>query len=210
MRVCRRNAGDRPGGRFEPGRAGALRGDATRREQHEHPRPGSQRRARRRRHADERRRVRRDRCERERNEPVGRAGLGGRLGHAGSRPDGGQRAGSRRSVEGRAERSEEHEHLRSRAQPRQRRQRLAVEQRRLVRRCRELEPDRPERRPGRLGWNAGDRPGCGQHAVRRRPVRRDAARREQHERSRPGAQHRSTAATSRSRTASIRRQPPRT
>ena len=87
--------------------------------------------------------------------------VGGRLRHAGRRPGGGQQAGRRRSLGRRAEGRGEHEHLRARPQPRQGRQRDAVQHRRLVGQGREPEPDRPEGRsgPGRLGRHAGDRAG---------------------------------------------------
>ena len=121
------------------------------------PEPWRQRR----RHADEQRRFRRDRCEHQRHGPVRRSDLGGWLRNAGGRPGRGQQAARCRSLGRRAEGRGEHEHLRARAQPRQGRRRDAVEQRRLVGQGRKPEPGRPEGRSGsgRLGWHPGHRAG---------------------------------------------------
>ena len=138
-----------------------CRTPAVRREQHEHPRQGSEPRRQRQRLADEQRRVRRDGCEWERHGTVRRASSGGRLRHAGSRAGGGLEAARRRSLGSRAEGRGEHEHLRAGAQPRKRRQRDAVEHRRLEGDGRQHQPDRAERRAGgRLGRDPGHRPGC--------------------------------------------------
>ena len=186
--------------------------EAVRREQHEHPRQGPEPWRQRRRLADEQRRFRRDRCERQRHGPVRRAGCGGRFRNAGGRPGRGQQAGRRRSLGRRAEGRGEHEHLRARAQPRQGRRRDAVEQRRLVGQGRKPEPGRPEAPIRDRAARVAPRPsGRTLTTTSRRPRSQQRSRMERRTgTSRCASSAGATAETSPSRTASTRRLPPAT
>ena len=195
----------------EPGRESALARHAARREQHEHPRAGTQRGGQRLRLADEQRRLRRDRREPERHGPGRRPG-GRRLGHAGDRAGSGQRAGRRSSIGGRAGRREEHEYLRSRSQPRGRRLGRPVEQRRLVCDGSEPEPDQAGRGSGSGRLRRHRRRSARRRSrIRRPPLCPSPSRRARATpTSRCAFSARATTAASSSRTASTRRPPPRT
>ena len=103
-----------------------------------------------------------------------------------------------------------------RPEPRQRRQRLAIEHRQLERHGREREPHRPVGRtdPERLvrmrGRNASDRPVRGQQPVRTGTVVRHAEWCEQHEHPSPGPEPGETMVRFRSRTALSPTRPLRT
>ena len=191
--AVRRHPGDRPGCRQQAEGRRTVGRAAVRCEQHEHPGSRRQQGRRRRRLADEQRRVERDRAERQPDRPEGRSGAGRRLPlpvrrHAGHRAEGQERPVRRGCVAGgpvlrprqvRLWLEREHEHSRPRRQLRRRRLGRAVEQRRVVGRCRQPERALPGRWSDavRLRWHPGRRPGGQERAGRAGPLGGAAVRR---------------------------------